>query len=77
MNTRNPEMQDIDQEIVFVVTVVINSSIPIYSTINYQFVWYIHHSGYKKITPTQACNRKFNSDNVLKSRVQNLFFFSL
>jgi len=43
-----PEMQDIDQEIVFVVTVVINSNIPIYSTINYQFVWYIHHTGHKK-----------------------------
>lgn len=43
-----PEMQDIDHEIVLVVTVVINSNILIYSTINYQFVLYMHHSGHKK-----------------------------
>jgi len=40
---------NIDQEIVFVLTlVIITSNTYVIPKINYQFVWYIHHSGREK-----------------------------
>jgi len=53
MNTRNPWTQNIDQEIVFVVIVVTSYKLPMWlcHTIDYQFLWYIHHSRREKKLP--------------------------